>query len=177
MAESANDVNIHRRGRCGRKRKTTASVVNMIIRNTVKAFWKTSRELQSDLAVSGMILDPSTIRKRFLTGVRIARKPRKKQLLTPAVMKKRLHWAKNMKIVVQNCGKELYSPMNLTLKCLVIDLGTLEKVLVSQSEKHIFNKPLSILPRRCSEDFFSASGYGRLIPIEGMMNSENIRTF
>jgi len=36
--------------------------------------------------------------------------------------------------------------MNLTLKCMVINLGTLEEVLVSHSEKHIFNKPLSILP-------------------------------
>ena len=56
--------------------------------------------------------------------------------------------------LVQNSGNELYSQMNLTLKCVVIDLCTLEEILVSQPEKHIFNKPLNILPRRCSEDFF-----------------------
>jgi len=59
---------------------------------------------------------------------------------------------KNIEIEVQNYGKELYSPMDFTLKCIVIDLGTLE-VLVSHSEKHIFNKPLSILPERCSGIF------------------------
>jgi len=36
---------------------------------------------------------------------------------------------------------------------MVIDLGTLEEVLLTQSEKHIFNKQLNILPRRCSADF------------------------
>jgi len=53
---------------------------------------------------------------------------------------------------MQNSGKELYSQMKLALKCIVNDLGTLE-VLVSQSEKHIFNKPPNIFPRRCSGDF------------------------
>jgi len=47
MTESGNDVNIHRRGRCGRKRKTIASEDKMIIRNSVKAPSKTCRELQS----------------------------------------------------------------------------------------------------------------------------------
>jgi len=35
----------------------------MIVRNSVKAPWKISRELQSDLAVSGVIIDPSTVWK------------------------------------------------------------------------------------------------------------------
>ena len=47
MTESGNDVNIHCRGRCGRKRKTIASEDKMIIRNNVKAPSKTCRELQS----------------------------------------------------------------------------------------------------------------------------------
>jgi len=54
---------------------------------------------------------------------------------------------------VQSSGKELHFLMNLTVKCMLINLGTLE-VLVSQSEKHIFNKLQSIFPRWYSGDFF-----------------------
>jgi len=96
VTESGNDVNICCRRRCGRKKKTTSSDDEMIIRNSVKAPWNTSRGLQSDLTVSGVILDPSTVRKRLLTAGRLARKPSKKQLLTTAIMKNRLQQAKNV---------------------------------------------------------------------------------
>ena len=39
------DISIHRRGRCGRKRKTTFYDDKMIIRNSVKSLWKTSKVL------------------------------------------------------------------------------------------------------------------------------------
>ena len=76
-AEDVSDVNIHRRGRCGRKNKATAHDDKMIIRNSVKALRKRSQELQRDLATSGVIIDSSTIRKRLLSAGRIARKPSK----------------------------------------------------------------------------------------------------
>ena len=62
----------------------------MIIRNSVKSPWKTSKELQNDLATSGVFVDPSIIRRRLLVSGRIARKPTKKQLLTTKMKKKRL---------------------------------------------------------------------------------------
>ena len=62
--------------------------------------------------------------------------------------------------------------MNLILKCMVIDLGILEEAMVSQSEKHIFNKPLN---PKLFWVFFFASGAGRLTPIEGMMNSDTYK--
>ena len=81
-ADEDGDISIHRRGRCGRKRKNTFHDDKMIIRNSVKSHWKTSKELQSDLATSGVFVDPSIIRRRFLASGRIARKPTKKQLLS-----------------------------------------------------------------------------------------------
>ena len=65
MAESGKDVNIQRRGRCGWKRKTTASDDEIIIGNSVEAPRRTSRELQSDRAPLTVIIDPSTVRKYF----------------------------------------------------------------------------------------------------------------
>ena len=88
------NISIHRRGRCGRKRKTTFHDDKIIIRNSIKSPWKTSKELQSDLATSGVLVDPSIIRRRLLASGRIARKPTKKQLLTTKMKKKRLQWAK-----------------------------------------------------------------------------------
>ena len=62
----------------------------MIIRNSVKSPWKTSKELQSDLATSGVFCDPSIIRRRLLASGKITRKPTKKQFLTTKMKKKRL---------------------------------------------------------------------------------------
>ena len=98
MADEDGDISIHRHGRCGRKRKTTSHDDKMIIRNSIKIPWKTSKELQSDLATSGVLLYPSIIRRRLLASGRIARKPTKKQLLTTKMKKKRFQWAKKYKI-------------------------------------------------------------------------------
>ena len=77
-ADEDGDISIHCRGRCGRKRKTTSHDDKMIIRNSIKSPWKTSKELQSDLATSGVLVDPSIIRRRLLDSRRIGRKPTKK---------------------------------------------------------------------------------------------------
>ena len=64
-ADEDDDINIHRRERCERKRKTTSHDNKMIIRNRFKSPWKTSKELQSDLATAGYLADPSIIRRRL----------------------------------------------------------------------------------------------------------------
>jgi len=82
----------------------------MVIRNSVKAPYKISRELQSDLAVSGVKIDPSTVRKRLLTAGKITRKPSKKQLLTPVMMKNDFSGPKTIRIGVQNRDQPTYQP-------------------------------------------------------------------
>ena len=59
-ADENGDISIHHRGRCERKRKTTSHDDKMIIRNSVKSPWKTSEELQSDLATSGVLVYPQS---------------------------------------------------------------------------------------------------------------------
>ena len=95
-ADEDGDISIHRRRKCRRKRKTTSYDDKMFIRNSVKSPWKTSKELQSDLATSRVFVDPSIIGRRLLASGSIARKPTKKQLLTTKIKKKRLYWAKKL---------------------------------------------------------------------------------
>ena len=89
-ADEDGDIIIHRRRRCGRKRKSTSHDDKVIIRNRVKSPWKTSKELQSDLAISAVFVHPSIIGTRLLASGSIARKPTKKRLLPTKIKKKRL---------------------------------------------------------------------------------------
>src|SRR5215469_15753539 len=82
-----------RRGRCGRKRKTTPHDDKVIIRNNIKDPKKTSIDLRRDLSSAGVNISSSTVRRRLLEVGRFARKPLKKQLLTSVMKTKRLHWA------------------------------------------------------------------------------------
>ena len=103
MREDRSDVTTsNRRGRCGRKRKTTTHDDRMILRNSLKDPKKTSKDLQRDLAMAGVDIDSSSVRKRLVQAGRIARRPRKKQLLTDVMEKKCLVWAKKFK----HWGKE-----------------------------------------------------------------------
>ena len=58
---------------------------------------KTSVDLKRDLSAAGVNVDSSTIRRRLIERGRLARRPKKKQLLTPIMKKKRLQWAKKHK--------------------------------------------------------------------------------
>ena len=69
----------------------------MILRNSVRNPTKNSKDLQRDLATAGVNVDSSTIRRRLLQAGRNTRRPHKKQLLTAAMKKKRMKWAKKYK--------------------------------------------------------------------------------
>ena len=84
-----------RHGRCGTKRKTTSQDVKLMIRNSVKNPKKTTKDLQRDLALAGVNVASSTVRRRLLEMSRTARRLLRKQLLTKAMKKKRLSWAPN----------------------------------------------------------------------------------
>ena len=101
MREDCSDVTAtNRRGLYGRKRKTTNDD-RMIMRNSLKDPRKISKDLQRDLAMAGIDLDSSIVRKRLVQAGRIARRPRKKQLLTDVMKKKRLVWAKNIPAILR----------------------------------------------------------------------------
>ena len=95
LSKSGCDVTTpKRRGQCGRKRKATPKDDKMILRNSVRDPTKNSKDLQRDLATAGVNVDSSTVRRRLLQAGRKARRPLKNQLLTAAMKKKRMKWAK-----------------------------------------------------------------------------------
>ena len=69
IVKRSNDVTIKRRGRCGRKRKTTARDDQMIIKESIKDSRKTSVDLKKDLFAAGVNIDSSTIRSRRLKNL------------------------------------------------------------------------------------------------------------
>jgi len=59
---------------------------------------------------------------------RIARRPKKKQLLTTVMKKKRLQWAKNIKNGINNNEDRVYSLTKVVLKFKDIGLNKYEEV-------------------------------------------------
>lgn len=85
-----------RKGKCGRKRKTTATQDRLLVRKSKVNPKLTAVDLNRELAAHGTNLHVTTVRRRLLDAGRKARRPAKKQLLTPAMCKKRLLWAKEL---------------------------------------------------------------------------------
>ncbi|GFY01625.1 HTH_Tnp_Tc3_2 domain-containing protein [Trichonephila clavipes] len=72
--------------------------------------YKTRRYLQRELLATSGNVDSSTVRRRLIEAGRLTRKPIKKQLLTPAMKKKRLHWTrKYLSGTAQDWKKVLFS--------------------------------------------------------------------
>ena len=93
----SDDVTIRRQRGCGRKRKTTARDEQMKKRNSVEDPRKTNVDLKRDLSAAAVNVHSSTIRRRLMERGKIARRPKKQQLLTKVMKKKRLQWAKKHK--------------------------------------------------------------------------------
>ena len=87
-AEDKGNPGTLRKGRCGRKRKTTPYDDKVVKRNSVKDLKKNSKDLQRDIASARVNICSSTTRRRLLEIGRTARKPVCKQLLTAAMKAK-----------------------------------------------------------------------------------------
>lgn len=83
-----------RRGKCGRRRLSSARDDRRLVNFCLSNRRATSRQLAIDWSHSGTTTSCRTVRRRlFDAGLRACR-PLKKPLLTPSMMKKRLQWAK-----------------------------------------------------------------------------------
>ena len=90
MMDTNRDITeTQRQGCSGRKRRTIFRGDKIILQNTFKDARKTIKDFQKYLATSGVKVDLSIVRKRLLEAERNARSPRKEQLLTVAVQKKK----------------------------------------------------------------------------------------
>lgn len=86
-----------RKGKCGRKRKSTPKDDAYLLRKSKLDPRKTSSDLQKDLASAGVKISASLVRRRLVFAGRRARRPQMKQLLTQKMQKKRRTWAKKYK--------------------------------------------------------------------------------
>ena len=164
-----------RKGRCGRKRKTTFYDDKVIIRNSVKDPKKNSKDLQRDTASAGVSISSSTIRWRLLAVGRTARKPVRQQLLTAAMKTKRLQWArKYAEWMVDDWRKVIFSDE------AHFEVHGYRSVVVRKSKGeplqpgHIQQAPKHP-PKQMFWDSFTSKGPGRLIKVEGMMNSDRYK--
>ena len=98
------NVEVQRKERCGRKRKTIKRDDLILLRNSKINSRKTNEKMKRDLDESGVHVSLSTVRRQLLEKGRKARKPKKKQLLTAAMKKKRFNWAKNTKTGLKMIG-------------------------------------------------------------------------
>lgn len=160
-----------KRGRCGRKRKTNAHDDKILLRNNVKDPQKTSQDLQRDLVSAGIQIESSTVRRRLLEVSRIARRPLKKALLTASMKLKRLAWAKKHKEwTKEDWTKVVFSDETHFevhgIRSVVVRRSVGEPVRVG----HIQQAPKHP-PKKMFWGIFTANGPGRLVPVEGMMNS------
>jgi len=83
-----------RRGKCGRRRLSSARDDRKLVNLCLSNRRATPTQLAIEWSNSGTTASNRTVRRRlFNAGLRSCR-PLKKPLLTPWMMKKRLHWAK-----------------------------------------------------------------------------------
>ena len=165
-------VSPRRKGKCGRKRKTTVRDDMMLLRNSKKDPRKTSCDLQRDLLAAGIEVTSSTVRRRLLSVGRRARKPINKQLLTSAMKKKRLLWAKeHVKWDVDNWKKVLFSDETHFVVHGFNSAFVRRSPGEPISPAHI-NQTTKHPPKKMFWGSFTANGLGGLITVDGMMNSE-----
>lgn len=85
-------VEPQRKGRCGRKRKTTPRDDKKLLRKSLCNPRLTAIDLKRE---EQLPISARTVRRRLREGGRIAMKPVKKPMLTKAMIAKRLQWARD----------------------------------------------------------------------------------
>ena len=160
-----------RKGKCGRKQKTSPRDDIFLIRQSKLDPRKTSFDLQRDLSHTGKQISFSTVRKRLVMAGRKAIRPVKKQLLTNKMKKKRLQWAKKYKSwTVDQWKKVMFSDESHFLvrgKHSQFVCKSAGEMLTS----HHINESVKHPPKKMFWGGFIWKGVGSLVPIEGMMNT------
>ena len=161
----------NRKGRCGRKRKTSPRDEAVLIRESKKNPRKTSDALKKDLKSAEVCISSSTVRRRLIEVGLMARKPAKKQLLTMAVKMKRYNWALKFKDwTCENCRKVLVSDESHFFVQGQQSQHTRRTVGEPVTEGHI-NQFVKHPEKKMFWGCFSYYGIGPLHLVEGMMIS------
>ena len=86
-----------RRGKCGRKRKTTPHTDRWLLRESQKARRISSRGLKVQLQQQNVNVSSATVRRRLCEGGLGAYRPIRKPLLNARMKRQRLKWAQDFK--------------------------------------------------------------------------------
>ena len=166
------NVEVQRKGRCERKRKTTKRYDLTLLRKSKLNPRKTSEELKRDMDDSGVHVSSSTVRRRLLEKGRKARRPKKKQLLTAAMKQKRFNWAKKHK----DWSEDDWSRVLFSDESHFFVQGFNPKFIrCSPNEKlreEHFVQTVKHPDKKMFWGCFYINGSGSLVPVEGMMNSK-----
>ena len=170
--EDTGSMSPKRKGKCGRKRKTSKREDAFLLRQSKFDPKKTSVDLRKDLAAVGVDISTSLVRYRLLEAGRKARRPAKKQLLTEKMRQKRLAWSRKYKDwSVEDWKKVTFSDESHFLvqgrQSRYVRRSTGEKLQkghIVESVKHPHKKMFW--------GCFSFYGVGKLVPVSGMMNAD-----
>lgn len=163
---------VNRIGNCGRKRKTTPQTDRQLIRTSKINPRLSAVDLAREINKNGVDIHVSTVKRRLSEVGRKAYRPKKKQLLTVAMKKKRLQWAKTYKqFTVEQWKNVLFSDETHFLvqghKVNFVRRSANE----AETSAHILQQPKHP-PKKMFWGCMSYNGPGPLVPIEGMMNSD-----
>ncbi len=169
-------IEADRIGKCGRKRCTTFREDRVIIR-TARENRKLSclDELKKKISERGVEVTIATLRRRFRQFGFIARKPPRKPMLTPAMIKKRISWAKMYKNwTMEDWNKVIFSDESTFV---ILDDKSqfvrrrkgeeLHEDCVVSTVKH----PTFVMMWGC----ISSKGVGALYPVVGTMRQDQYR--
>lgn len=161
-----------KKGNCGRKRKTSPADDRLIVRKSKLNPRLTAVDLTRELmATTGANIHVTTVRRRLLEAGRRARKPIKKQLLTPVMCKKRLMWAKLHQHWTVNDWKNVLFSDESHFEVHGHRVSYVRKGSEKVTAAHLQQAP-KYPPKVMFWGCFTHEGPGALIPIKGMMNSD-----
>jgi len=161
-----------RKGKCGRKKKTTPTQDRLLVRKSKINPRMTAVDLNRDLRASGTSVSDMTVRRRLLAAGRVAIKPKKKQLLTKAMMSKRLQWAKNHK----DWTIEMWKNVIFSDETHFFVQGEKVPYVRKSADEKLSPAHLQQAPKyphkKMFWGYFTHEGTGALVPVEGMMKSD-----
>ncbi|KAJ4425709.1 hypothetical protein ANN_27905 [Periplaneta americana] len=123
------------------------------------------------MATTGANIHVTTVRRRLLEAGRRARKPIKKQLLTPVMCKKRLMWAKLHQHWTVNDWKNVLFSDESHFEVHGHRVSYVRKGSEKVTAAHLQQAP-KYRPKVMFWGCFAHEGPGALIPIKGMINSD-----
>ncbi|KAJ4450512.1 hypothetical protein ANN_01939 [Periplaneta americana] len=161
-----------KKGNCGRKKKTSPADDRLIVRKSKLNPRLTAVDLTCELmATTGVNIHVTTVRRRLLEAGRRARKPIKKQLLTPVMCKKRLMWEKLHQHWTVNDWKNVLFSDESHFEVHGHRVSYVRKGSEKVTAAHLQQAP-KYPPKVMFRGCFTHEGPGALIPIKGMMNSD-----